>query len=128
LPEEKAKLENEFLMRHVADPGQAWRVVVAVLCAPENAANRSYLTKLVPQKVREPIESNGDEERFRIVPRNPELISDLMAKGQVWRVSFRGERDRIVVQYLANEACVKGFTLTYAQSRWSVFAVSEACD
>ncbi|MFL6674547.1 MAG: hypothetical protein ACJ8LG_14795 [Massilia sp.] len=124
----KNHLRDTLLAGKVQDAAQAWRAVDAMLCVPDNDTNRSYVKSFVPKKVHEAAESTGDKPTFRMVARSEELVRGLMAAGKAWDASIRAEPDKVILQYFANEACVKVRTLTYEKFKWSVYEVGEACD
>jgi hypothetical protein len=127
-PAEKEYLHDTLLASKVENPAQAWRAIDAILCAPNNDTNRSYVETLVPRTVRKTVESTGDKPTFKMVARSEALARGLMAAGKAWDANIRTEPGKITLQYFANEACVKERTLTYVNFKWSVYAIGEACD
>jgi hypothetical protein len=123
----KKNLQNTFIANKISNAAQGWRVVGAMLCSPYNDINRSYLESVIPKKVRKTVESTGDQPVFKMVPRTDELVRGLMAAGRAWNVKIRIEPEKLVLQYFSNEECVKERTLSYANSKWSVYELSEAC-
>jgi hypothetical protein len=127
-PAEKKNLQETLLASQVTDVAQAWLAVEAILCAPNNDTNRSYVETLVPRTVRKTVESTGDKPAFKMVARSEVLVRGLMAAGKAWDANIRTEPGKITLQYFANEACVKERILTYVNFKWSVYAIGEACD
>jgi hypothetical protein len=124
----KNHLLDTLLAGKVQDAAQAWRAVDAMLCVPDNDTNRSFIKTLVPEKVHEAVEATGDKPSFRMVARSESLVRGLMAAGVAWGANIRTESGKVVLQYFANEACVKERTLIYSNFKWSVYEVGEACD
>lgn len=127
-PSQRKALRGLLRASRPQDSERAWRAIDAMLCSPSDDANRHYLKTLVPRKIKETVESTGDQPEFKLVARSDRLISGLMADGKAWDADIRVESTKIVVQYFANEACVRSRTLTFENLRWSLTEVGEACD
>jgi hypothetical protein len=127
-PEQKKGLQDAVLASTVQDAAQAWLAVDAILCAPNNNVNRKHVENLVPQKVRETVQSTGEKPTSKMVPRSDELVTSLIAGGKAWRARIRTEPSKVVLLYFADEACVKDRRLNYINFKWSVYEVGESCD
>ena len=126
-PKQRA-LRKELKPESVSDPTQAWQVVEALLCAPDDKDNRRRLLSYTAPEVR--VEQPPIEEKpiFHTVKRSEALVGEVMAKGRAWDAELSPEGTQVVLHYVADEACVKGLTLAYRASRWLVTETSEACD
>jgi len=124
---EQARLRNS-ISGGVNDTPGLWRAVNAILCAPRTGPERIYLTSLFPKRVKQESEDTGQEPSVAFVQRSDALIDRVMAAGEAWDAEVRGGADTAVVQYFANEACVKNVTLAYRQAKWRVGGIGEACD
>lgn len=83
---------------------------------------------LFAEEVTEEIESTGDESSFWRIRRNTGLVNSVMAAGKAWNAEVHIDRDKIDLQYFANETCVKRVTLSYRRGKWVVDGIGEACD
>ena len=125
---QKKNLHEALLASRVHDTEGAWRAIDAMLCTPSDDANRRYVKTLVPKKIKQTVESTGDQPEFKLVARSDKLIGSLIADGRAWNADVSAEPTKIVLQYFANEACVRSKTLTFENRRWSLTDVGEACD
>ena len=127
-PKQQAALRKKLTPESVSDATQAWQVVEALLCAPDDKDNRRRMLSYTAPRVR--VEQPPIEEKpiFRTVKRSEALVGDFMARGRAWDAELSPEGTQLVLHYFADEACVKGVTLAYRASRWLVIETNEACD
>lgn len=112
----------------VKDASAVKRALHAILCVPPTSPERAYLAGLFPVKLRERLEGTGEEPSFEIVRRSDALIDRVMAAGEAWGARVEVKHERIDLQYLPNEVCIRGITLSYRRAKWMVDELSEACD
>lgn len=112
----------------VKDAPKAKRALHAILCVPRTSPERAYLASLFPPKIREKAEGTGQEPSFEVVRRSDELIDGVMAAGEAWSAEVEIEHERIRLQYVPDEACMRGIALSYRQAKWMIDEISEACD
>jgi len=112
----------------VKDAPGAKRVLHTILCVPRTGPERAYLASLFPLKIREKAEGTGQEPSFEVVRRSDELIDGAMAAGEAWSAEVEVEQERIKLQYVPGEACMRGIALSYRQAKWMIDEISEACD
>lgn len=103
-------------------------MVEAVLCARDDKDSRQRMLSHTASRIRVGQPSGEEKPVFKIVKRSEQLVAELMAKGRAWDATLRAEGTQLVLQYFADEACVKDVTLAYRGSRWQVVETSEACD
>lgn len=70
----------------------------------------------------------GTEPSYEVVSRTDELIDNTMAAGEAWAAGIQIEVDEIKLHYFANEASVRGVTLSYRRNKWVIDEIGEACD
>ena len=82
----------------------------------------------MPEKIKEDFSSTGEEPSFETMKRSDELAERLIAARETWNARVREEYGKIILQYFADEACVKEVTLQYVESAWLRHGLGEACD
>jgi hypothetical protein len=55
-------------------------------------------------------------------------MEDMLAKGRTWNVDLRTEPKKIHFQYFENDACAREVVLSFANRKWSIDAIGQACD
>jgi hypothetical protein len=129
-PVERRKLRQA--VRRAAGRGRdadgAWRLVETLLCAPDSAASRRYLTGVSPPKIRLKSAGTGQDDTSELVRRDGALFESLLAKGGAWNATVSSESTDIVLSYYPNEACISSRTLKFTNRMWRLVEMGEACD
>jgi hypothetical protein len=107
---EKLKLRKD-LNRRVAMAKDAFSKIDVILCADRNASSKNKIIKMTSLSVRIAGESTGGEPEFDVEVVSDRLIEDILAAGAAWDVSLQTSSHKLVLQYFANEACVKSVIL-----------------
>jgi hypothetical protein len=128
VPENQKVMRDSLFTSGAKDAGQAWQVISAILCSPNDTVNRAYIKRLVQRKVRMSIESTGEKPEIRTVERNDEIVEDIIAAGHAWKANIRIQSGKIFLRYFASEACVEGVTLSFKNGEWSIYEFGVACD
>lgn len=110
------------------DPIGAWRLVEALLCAPESKGTRSYLTGVLPSIIRVKSSGTGQDDTSELIRRDGKLIKSLLAKGKAWNATVSSESGQLVLNYYPNEACISSRTLKFTNKRWQLVEMGGACD
>jgi hypothetical protein len=127
-PVRKVALQNMLLVHNVKASKQAWRVIDAILCSPDDDKNRAYVRGIIQKRVRMSLESTGETPTVQLVERTDELIDEILAAGRAWEASLQVDSAKIILQYFANEACVEAISLSFASGKWTVSDYGVACD
>jgi hypothetical protein len=127
-PAERADLQGNLNSKKIPEPLMAWRAIELILCAQKTKFSFNQLTELVPKHIAASAESTGDKPQREVAIRSERLVADLMAGGRAWDADIRIEDGNILLQYYVNEACVKSARLTYANRKWLLSKIGEACD
>jgi hypothetical protein len=131
LNNEKAELKKNVLKLKWPNQDKAWKLIETVLCANNNEISRSYISDLVPNKLRRK-DLTDAKPKIMFVRKNEELINKLLALRNAWSPNVRKHETNlyqgIVLQYFSNEACVKELTLRHVKDKWKLYEISETCD
>jgi hypothetical protein len=127
-PSSQGLLRETLVRNKVKNSKQAWRLIGAILCFPNDANNHVYLKQFSNKRMRLTVESTGEDPDVQTVELNDELLDEIIAGGNAWKASLRVESGKIVLQYFANEACVEGATLLFHRGAWSIHEFGIACD
>jgi len=125
---EQQVLRQAISKKKVENLPAVWRAVQALLCAPRTGPERAYLGSMFAKKIKQKLEDTGSEPSSEVVARTDELINRAMAAGEAWAADIQIEVDEIRLHYFANEACVRGVTLSYRRNKWVIDEIGEACD
>lgn len=135
LPNSCTPVEKRKLQKHLAselgknsDSNGAWRLIETLLCADDVQSNKLLLQSSLPLKIRLTASSTGEKDLVRWVKRDSELISSLMSKGQAWNATLESVSNKLILQYVPDEACIKTRTMQFLKGKWSLISLSEACD
>jgi hypothetical protein len=60
--------------------------------------------------VRQSSEATGDKPVVKYFVVTTELATSIMAKGNAWNTDVIAEREKVVLEYFVNEACVNSIT------------------
>jgi len=108
---------------------EGWRMVDTLLCAPQSAASRAYVTSHATPKISYQSYSTGDEqEQASTVPLSAAIINELLAAGAAWNAIVEASAEEIRLSYYPNQACVNTRTLEFIQGKWRITAMGSACD
>lgn len=100
-----------------------------MLCAPQSAASRAYVTSHATPKISYQSYSTGDEqEQASTVPLSAAIINELLAAGAAWNAIVEASAEEIRLSYYPNQACVNTRTLEFIQGKWRITAMGSACD
>jgi hypothetical protein len=132
LEDKKTMLKKNMLELKYPDEEKAWKLIDTILCADNNEISRSYVKNLIPDKLRK-ADLTGVKPKIKLLQKNEDLINKLLASGKAWNPSVQINEDKInekeiVLQYFANEACVKGLKIKHMVNKWILYEISEACD
>jgi hypothetical protein len=132
LDDEKNILKRNIRELRYPDEEKAWKLIDTVLCADNNELSRSYVKNLIPGKLRK-ADLTGVKPKIKLVPKNEVLINKLLASGKAWSPSVQINEAKlnesgIVLQYFANEACVKELKIKHIVNKWILYEISETCD
>ena len=128
MPTQLAQVYKALALTRVPEQTQAATLLQTLLCKADTPTNRATLKPLVPAKVRFAVAATGDKDQVKTVARDDALLSSLLPAGAAWDANVLGSPNKLVLQYQANEACVKSRTLKFANGKWSVAEIGEACD
>ncbi|MCA1247188.1 hypothetical protein [Massilia sp. MS-15] len=105
-----------------------WRAVDTLLCAPATPANARQVRLLLGPRTKMTYEDTGSDPDVVYLPPSEELVREVMAKGQAWRVTVEWRGEGVALQYAPNEACIAGVLLAYRGGKWWIAEGGSACD
>lgn len=126
--EEIKKLKEIIHRSGALQKQQAYEAVETILCKSPCEVDRKFLTELIPEYVEENTEGAGESSATKRVKKDANLVAYILANKSAWKVSLSARPKEIVLQYFANEACVRSATLRHIRSGWSIGRIGEACD
>jgi hypothetical protein len=129
-PSQKKKLQD-FLTKQLnknLNPDNAWRLIETMLCAEKTENNQQLIQHIVPSKIRLTTSASGDKDAIRWIKKDDDLIDTLMSKGQAWDAQFEFTTNKVILRFAPNEACMRTRTMQFIKNKWSLIAISEACD
>lgn len=124
----KEVLKGEINPSRLKNADQVWSIIVTILCKPANEKNIEFLKLLTLKKIREATASTGARPQRELVTPSRMLVRDVMAECQAWDADIQVESGKVILQYFANEACVRSVKMRFAKSKWIIYEVGEACD
>jgi hypothetical protein len=129
-PVEKSKLQKSLVSKvgKNSDSDGAWRLIETLLCADDAKSNKLLLQSSLPSKIRLTASSTGEKDLVRWVKRDSELINSLMSKRQAWNATVEFASNKLTLQYVPDEACIRTRTMQFLKGKWSLISIGEACD
>jgi hypothetical protein len=126
--DERKKMREMLVIHGAQDASQISDALEAIMCAPEDAASRAYVKKLIPVTIKKTVESTGDVMEQRTVKVSEDLIGEVMARGNAWNTDIEVKPRKVILQYFSNAACIKSAKMNYIKSKWILYEFGEACD
>ena len=123
-----SNLGAAFLKERSVKSDQIWRAVNVMLCTPKGAASRRFVKALLPTKVRQLIESTGDEPSTKFTVRTDAMVDEMFAEGKAWDARITSDGETVTLLYFSNEACVASRTLQWKNKKLAIVEIGEACD
>lgn len=125
---ERNVIRKSLFAQPLKNPIEVWEMIEVILCASPDDTYRKYVMGLIPGEVKKVVESTGSKSKTKKVKVKDEIIREVMARQHAWNASVEVESNNVVLQYFANEACVKTTKIRYVRGKWGIYELGEACD
>ena len=112
----------------VTRPEEAWRLVHALLCAPDTAQTRAYLRSHLGKTVDQQVQATGSEDETSTVAVDDDLVNSLVQAGEAWEAEIDACSDEVTVHFWSDEASVRSRTLRLIRGKWRIVATLDASD
>lgn len=126
----KAALKTELMLQiaEKKESASAWTLIETLLCEKKNARSSAYIGRHIDKTVTYATTSNGSPDTLTRTITNAELIASLPSEGAAWDTNLQFDGKTILINYMANEACIHSRTIRYDNGKWKLAAFAEACD
>lgn len=120
-PQNKMALRSQLTL-------DAWTLVETLLCEKKSASSAAYVASHIGKTVQYATSSTGSPDETEKAVVNAELIDSLLSEGAAWNADLTASKNKIVVKFMADEACVRSRTFQLSKSIWEITGLGEACD